>query len=155
MQLWDTVNNWSQEITSIDSTETNNDNIQIKDEINQVEKIVEQNKCAIADALTKQAEVQENNEQTEDLKNDVEAIEKKGVKAETDDKHRQHRSLIQTKAKRILESWSLLQDAKFKIPKTYRAAQRAQHELEMEDHRPSPPTSEASFDSKIEAIYNR
>ena len=52
------MNKWSQEITSIDTTETNNDNVQIKDEINQVEKIVEQNKnSAIADALTKQAEV--------------------------------------------------------------------------------------------------
>ena len=85
-----------------------------------------------------------------------------GVKAETDDNKNNHdqnqnlRSLIQAKANRILESWSLLQDTKFKIPKTYRAAQRAQHELEMEDHRPSPPTSEASFDNqKIEAIYNR
>ena len=58
LQLWDTVNKWSQEITSIDTTDTNNDNVQIKDEINQVEKIVEQNKnSAIADALTKQAEV--------------------------------------------------------------------------------------------------
>merc|ERR1711879_947142 len=81
----------------------------------------------------------------EDIKNEVEAIEKKGVKAETDDNKNNHdqnqnlRSLIQAKANRILESWSLLQDTKFKIPKTYRAAQRAQHELEMEDHRPSPP----------------
>ena len=84
-----------------------------------------------------------------------------GVKAETDDKknhadQQSLRSLIQSKAKRILESWSLLQEAKFKIPRTYRAAQRAQHEQEMEDHQPSPPTSEASFENqKIEAIYNR
>ena len=53
-----------------------------------------------------------------------------GVKAETDDNKNNHdqnqnlRSLIQAKANRILESWSLLQDTKFKIPKTYRAAQK-------------------------------
>ena len=84
LQLWDTVNKWSHEITpSIDnstsSVNTNNDNVQIKDDINQVEKIVQPNKSAIADALTKQVEVQENNEHPEDIKNEVEAIEKKGM----------------------------------------------------------------------------
>ena len=84
LQLWDTVNKWSREITpSIDnstsSVNTNNDNVQIKDDINQVEKIVQPSKSAIADALTKQVEVQENNEHPEDIKNEVEAIEKKGM----------------------------------------------------------------------------
>ena len=79
------MNKWSREITpSIDNSTssvntTNNDNVQIKDDINQVEKIVQPNKSAIVDALTKQVEVQENNEHPEDIKNEVEAIEKKGM----------------------------------------------------------------------------
>ena len=79
LQLWDTVNKWSREITPSIDNSTNNDNVQIKDDINQVEKIVQPNKSAIADALTKQVEVQENNEHPEDIKNEVEAIEKKGI----------------------------------------------------------------------------
>ena len=91
--------------------------------------------------------------QTEDLKNEVEAIEKKGLK-ETED---QQRGLIQTKAKRILELWSHLQETKFKIPKSARAAQRAQHERDVDANRPSPPISETSNNEshKIETIYNR
>jgi histone-lysine N-methyltransferase SETD2 len=61
--------------------------------------------------------------------------------------------LIQTKAIAILECWSLLQEVKFKIPKSDRAVQRALHEREVEaaeaERKPSP-TSEAA----VEALYN-
>ena len=94
--------------------------------------------------------------QNEDLKNEVEAIEKKGLK-ETEDQQSQQRGLIQTKAKRILELWSHLQETKFKIPKSARAAQRAQHERDVDANRPSPPISETSNNEshKIDTIYNR
>ena len=51
------MNKWSREIAPSIDNSTNNDNVQIKDDINQVEKIVQPNKSAIADTLTKQVEV--------------------------------------------------------------------------------------------------
>ena len=65
--------------------------------------------------------------------------------------------LIKNKATAILESWSHLQEVKFKIPKNVRAVQRAQHEREVEQAAAENRKSEVSSTSagnKIEVIYH-
>lgn len=94
----------------------------------------------ILTALSQQVDVPTTN--IEDTKNEVEALKRKEVE---EDK----RKTISAKAKAILDSWSQLQEVKFKIPKNVRADQRAQHEREVEQ------ASKENFETKnIEEINN-
>ena len=94
------------------------------------------------EAIVETLKTNEKVKAVEDVDNEVMALEKK-------------KEVIKSKAKVILESWSHLQEVKFKIPKNDRALQRAQHEREVEaaeaERRPSPEVTEGH---KIETLYN-
>ena len=141
------------------------ENILVKDEVKEVEKVLEE-KSDISETLSEQKDVVVKH--AEDQKNEIDPVVKKGLDTNSEntnqsdgEKQQQQKESIRAKAKRILESWSHLQETKFKIPKSARAAQRALHEQEMDKQlatkRPSPPVSEASYPEgqKIEAFYQR
>ena len=146
-----------------------NENILVKDEVKEVEKALEEKNNDISETLTEQKDVVVKH--AEDQKNEIDPVVKKGhdtnsenANQSSDDgeKKQQQKESIRAKAKRILETWSHLQETKFKIPKSARAAQRALHEQEMDKQlatkRPSPPVSEISYPEagqKIEAFYQR
>ena len=89
--------------------------------------------------------------QDEDMENEVEAIERKTP----DDDESAKQKMIRDKASAILESWSQLQEVKFRIPKN---EQRALHEREVEQAAAGKwpyltGTPETSENNKIEMIY--
>ncbi len=129
-KLWQTITTWASEESS------------------------EEKPKEIAKELADQSKVSEaqNHAEDEAAQDQIKPVERK-IALET---FAEKRKLIRDKAVHILESWSTLQEVKFKIPKNVRATQRAQHEAELDQalEKSDPIQDSTNHSNHVDLYHN-